>query len=462
MYLNAGSFMKLLELLKPCSVTQSRLYDRLFCCIDPDQNVSYIPSNIKAGRNEIPSDVREAIVQIELHQEQLIRFRNEVIPFFEENLKTLVAALLLILKKDKTIDDTVRIDSKTIGEWEQCQNAICADSFIFGVMVFAFQRNNKNEKASEGINDRFIELARKVGKKIQLTTSVTVEPLAIDVPAKARFQAVFHEIPIIQQTEDINVRLFHLEKENNKFSYAGLVEYFRQNLFRYVHTRLETNGYSKDRNNAGLHLDARTKLQERYTDSSTKVLDSLMVEACLCDATGAPKVVNILEHDTRGIPSGSHGIHYMKSKSGKAYQLLIAVSVMANDGQAAAERAFDDIRKIISNGQVWKTRLFCQSALLTKMPEDDARLLAEIVIPKQSASSGTHTGYGIFIGYRHSLSENTESSKIALYEEIKHIMPVITEQIASLNLKETSFYVFFVPFNDAEEDKEKIIRGIIR
>lgn len=462
MYLNASSFMTLLEHLKSYTTTQYKLYEKVFKSIEPEQRISYIPSNIKSGRNDVPSDVSTAISQHELRQNQIIRFKIDVIPLLEENLNTLVGAIFIIFERDKTITDTIKIGARSIGEWKQYSGPIYADSFIYEVMAYAFSRNNRHGSASEGINNRFLDAAKKRGKKLNLRESTIVEPLAISVPAGSRFQAVFHELPIINDSVSTDIRLFHFDIEDKLFSYSGLIRYFRNNLFRYVHSKNEITGYQNDGDIAELHLRARSKLEECYRDSSAHILESLLAETCLSDASQAPKIINVLEHDSAGIPSGSHGIHYMKNTTGKEYQLLIATAAMTNDVIAALDNVFSDIRKIIAAGSEWKNKLFSQSLLLSKMPEEDARWIADTFMPKSISAPRAKTGYGIFIGYKSSSSENQEAFENNLACELQKRMPEIQSRIKTLNLEHTPIYIYFIPFNDADDDKESIIGEIIR
>lgn len=462
MYLNASSFMTILEELKSHSTTQYKLYEKVFKSIEPRQSVSYIPSNIKSGRNDIPSDVSDAISQRELHQDQLIRFKNEVLPFFEENLNTLIGALFLIIEKDKTITDTVKIGARSIEEWKQYTGPIYADSFIYEVMAFSFSRNNRHSSATEGINERFLDNARKRGRKMELRETTIVEPLALGIPLNARFQAVFHEIPVTQDGRSINIRLFHLDIENNLFAYAGLVRHFRKNLFRHVHSKNEITGYYNDEDIGELHLNARTQLEKCYKDSSTKVLESLLVESCLTDASRAPKIINVLEHDNKGIPSGSHGIHYMKSNSGQEHQLLVATASMTNNIYDAFDNVFADIKEIVDSGTEWKNILFSQSMLLTRMSADDARWLAETFMPKSITAPKTKIGYGVFIGYKSSADMALDVFEKELAIDLQNRMPKLQNCIKSIDLESTPFFIYFIPFNDANADKELIIEEIIR
>lgn len=46
--------------------------------------------------------------------------------------------------------------------------------------------------------------------------------------------------------------------------------------------------------------------------------------------------------------------------------------------------------------------------------------------------------------------------------DISHALPAIKEKIKNLGLTNRSFYVYILPFDDAEEDKKSIMQKIMR
>lgn len=462
MYLNTGSCLELFNMLKSHGTTQNDLYDAIFSSIDPNDKTDYIPSNIKAGRADVPSAIKKALRDLNYRPEQLIRFKKEVIPLINENLYTLVGAFILFIEKDKTITDEQFIANRKALEWKRYEGYIFVESFLLGVISFAFSRGNRNCCPTDGLDDSFLEKARKKGKKIYFQEDSTIlTPIHSNIPVSVSFQAVFHEIPFEQTSNNVNLRLFHLDSDCNRYSYEGLVSYFRENLFRHIHNLNEINGYQNEGRIGSLYLDARTKLEERYNEENSDVLDTLCVEACITDASNAPKIVNILEHDSNGIPSGSHGIHYLIRKNSTDSKIIVAISAIMNNGEEAITNALSNITNIASSDKYWRTRLFSQSCLNSKMPPEDAKLIASIFMPKPLPQREIPIGYGIFIGYSGESPDETDTLSSRLSIEVHKLERIIHKQIELLKLNSLELGFYFVPLNNPDNDKLKIVEEVL-
>ena len=463
MYLNSGSCLELFNMLKSPGTTQKDLYDAIFSSIDPKDVTEYIPSSIKAGRADVPSAIKKALLDTSRRPEQLIRFRKNVMPIINENICSLIGAFILFIEKDKTISDEVTIASRKAYEWKGYEGSVFVESFLLGVITFAFSRGNRHCSATDGLDDSFLKKARKKGKKIypQEESSV-LSPLQKNIPEDARFQAVFHEVPIDQTSDKVKLRLFHLDPEFNRYSYDGLVRYFKENLFRHIHTLNEINGYNNEGRTATLHMDARTKLAERHNKEHSDVLETLFVEACITDASNAPKIVNILEHDSNGIPSGSHGVHYLKRTNSNNSKIIVAVSAIMDNGSDAITKAFSDITDIISSDKYWRSRLFSLSCLNSRMPQEDAKLIASIFMPKPSNQREIQIGYGVFIGYSGETPDATDTLGARLSSEVHELERIIHERIEMNNLRSLELGFYFVPLNDPNKDKLCIVEEVLR
>lgn len=463
MYLNSGSCLELFNMMKSHGTTQAGLYDAIFSCIDPDDETDYIPSNIKAGRADVPGPIKEALSDADRRPEQIIRFRKKVMPLIEENLEILLGAFILFLEKDRTVPNTITIANRKASEWKGYEGTIFPESFLLGVLAFAFSRGNRCSNALEGLNASFLEKARRKGKRLSIQEDSTIlSPLQFGISEDARFQAVFHEVPLSQTIDKVRLRLFYLDPDCNRYSYEGLVRHFRENLFRHVHTLNEINGYNNEGKTGALHLDARTKLKERYMEEHGDVLETLIVESCITDASNAPKIVNLLEHDNNGIPSGSHGIHYMKRTNSAESRIIVAISAMKNDGNKAIVKAFSDIAGITASNKIWKTKLFSQSSLLSKMPPEDAKLIANTFMPKTTNQKTPQIGYGIFIGYSGEAPDGTDTLSMRLSREALELANAIQKEIGKNKLESVELGFYFIPFNNPEEDKIQIVEEVLQ
>lgn len=464
MNLNSSSCLELFVLAKSPSKTQNDVYKAIFKSLDPVDTTTYIPSNIRAGRSDVPLAIKEAISDRSRRPEQLIAFQKNVMPFIQDNLRMLTGAFLLMLDKDKTIMDTSKIAGRFINEWRKSDFSIQAETFFLGIIEFAFTRGNKRGNPLDGITPNFLKQATRLGKKLNFLKMTSVRVSPIDAPEGARFDAIFHEIPLEQSMPTISLQLFHLDIEANRFTYDTVIKYFRENLFRHVHSLNEIKGYQKDGGISEIHLDARKKLEKKYSTAKDSVIETLFVEACISDSTGADKIVNLLENDSSGVPNGSHGVHFrelpreLKTQGDDSnYQIIIAISAMMQSNELAIQNVFKDIAEVVKPDNTWRNRLFSQSVLLTKMPEEKARLIAETFIPSKSGTlSKPKVAYGVFIGYT---AQAKMESKLA--REISALAPKIQTYVAANRLESVSFIFYFIPFNDVANDKHTIMEGVI-
>ena len=74
--------------------------------------------------------------------------------------------------------------------------------------------------------------------------------------------------------------------------------------------------------------------------------------------------------------------------------------------------------------------------------------------------------FGIFIGYTLGITADnndefrTESVK-KMKADIQTVIPYIRKKIYELNLGMHSYYFYFLPFNDAENDKKEIMNELL-
>jgi hypothetical protein len=97
-----------------------------------------------------------------------------------------------------------------------------------------------------------------------------------------------------------------------------------------------------------------------------------------------------------------------------------------------------------------------------------AHLIRKIVIPEDGGDSGAGTAYGVFLGYTldlnpedYSRDEYTEAVVKRIEQDIDKALVRVHERITDLKMGSDSFYIYVLPFNDADGDKGSIINELI-
>ena len=117
---------------------------------------------------------------------------------------------------------------------------------------------------------------------------------------------------------------------------------------------------------------------------------------------------------------------------------------------------------IISSDKYLRSRLFSLSCLNSRMPQEDAKLIASIFMPKPSNQREIQIGYGVFIGYSGETPDATDTLGARLSREVHELERLIHERIEMNNLRSLELGFYFVPLNDPNKDKLCIVEEVLR
>ena len=98
-------------------------------------------------------------------------------------------------------------------------------------------------------------------------------------------------------------------------------------------------------------------------------------------------------------------------------------------------------------------------------PETTERL-KQIIIPSKQRNAEPDMAFGIFIGYTIDISEDDNDKFRSLAVEkmksdIQAAIPYIEQKATELKLTMHSYYFYFLPLNDAENDKKQIMDELL-
>ena len=233
------------------------------------------------------------------------------------------------------------------------------------------------------------------------------------------------------------------------------------NIGRYVFNRAEIEKYIRD-DIESLGMEAAQYVRAHATGNE---LGEMLIYAFLEEVLHAPKLMSAIE-----LSSGNRcaGIHFLTIPNTDVnYELVYGASHLHGDITQAVDNAFETIENME------KTRLsgmeLVNSAEFNKCIDiKTAHLIKKIIIPEDGGDSGAGTAYGVLLGYTLDLNpedyapiEYTNAAIKRIELDIEVALDRIHTKISELKLGYKSFYIYVLPFNNADGDKKSIMNDLI-
>ena len=191
----------------------------------------------------------------------------------------------------------------------------------------------------------------------------------------------------------------------------------------------------------------------------------VLIYAFLEEVLKAPKLMSAIELSTEHRCSGIHFLTIPGSNT--TYELVYGASNLQGNLERAVDQAFEVIEKLrsdrLSGMELVNSAEFNKSIDITT-----AHLIKKIVIPEDGGDSGAGTAYGVFLGYTLDLNpedfsrdEYTNAVVKRIEQDIEKALVRVQERIADLKMGADSFYIYVLPFNDADNDRSSIMTELI-
>ena len=120
----------------------------------------------------------------------------------------------------------------------------------------------------------------------------------------------------------------------------------------------------------------------------------------------------------------------------------------------------------IKNRRV-RERQMVDSTLFNHTYDDETtERLRQILVPSKTRQTAPDMAFGVFIGYTIDAEADDNDAFRAkcmtqMEADIKAAIPYIEKKVADLKLGMHSYYFYFLPFNNAEEDKKQIMDELL-
>lgn len=287
------------------------------------------------------------------------------------------------------------------------------------------------------------------------------------------FESVFTEVGAgvnFALPNTSTMRTYRLNAENCVFVYDGLNDFLLDHIGNYIYSRAQIDSFEttgKTHSIARRAIDLLKKVYNFDEDSIGDELGDILLYFLLEGKLLAPKLFSKIElTQNGGSIANSYGVHLLPLDNSR-FQMVYGKSRIDDGIRGAIDNAFEYIEMIRSGGM--SSYQIVDSGILEKAyDQKTTEFLKKILKPQKNGVFSADTkAFGIVLGY--SLGLKTEEMT---HDEFLDVMAkkmekdilahtdYIINKIKVAKLTTHSFYVYALPFNDAN-DKNSIMRKLI-
>lgn len=373
-----------------------------------------------------------------------------------------------------------KLKSSTIDEDKFKQFVDTAsDDQKYSISNYLFEELKLNEEPSSeklsyfcvNLMSKLVEEARnkkRSKRKQKIPTQKSEDKIAfVKTVSDEMFASVFHqvnvsEIDIVKNRNSIHA--FVLKPELLPFRYKNLRELAMSNITNYAVAR----GVEKT-DITGLKAG---QLLRRYVKSGipSNLLGELLTYIFLEHEENALKLYTRAEISAIDRTIDSEGM-YLKS-NGERVQLILGASQLNNSLQEAVDNVVEKLSKFKNNQSdemMLATDIVDMTILNAQLGETESQAIIRTMIPNESGLEEM-ASYGLFIGYQFKTEQDLynctqdEAKKICrqtVNNDLQQAISQLGRAIQQHHWQKSSFYVYLLPFTEAEEDSRKIMNDLI-
>lgn len=373
-----------------------------------------------------------------------------------------------------------KLKSSTIDEDKFKQFVDTAsDDQKYSISNYLFEELKLNEEPSSeklsyfcvNLMSKLVEEARnkkRRKRKQKIPTQKSEDKIAfVKTVSDEMFASVFHqvnvsEIDIVKNRNSIHA--FVLKPELLPFRYKNLRELAMSNITNYAVAR----GVEKT-DITGLKAG---QLLRRYVKSGipSNLLGELLTYIFLEHEENALKLYTRAEISAIDRTIDSEGM-YLKS-NGERVQLILGASQLNNSLQEAVDNVVEKLSKFKNNQSdemMLATDIVDMTILNAQLGETESQAIIRTMIPNESGLEEM-ASYGLFIGYQFKTEQDLynctqdEAKKICrqtVNNDLQQAISQLGRAIQQHHWQKSSFYVYLLPFTEAEEDSRKIMNDLI-
>lgn len=475
-----GTFFKILCQTRAASVKQRELLGAFLSCVkyDSDYNANddTFQGHLKSGHDNVTSDFATT-VRDENPDTIFEYISTAVMPMLDQSKqKQVILAFRAIITEDTYITDTDNL-GPTAGYTKADilkKKTFSYVGLITNLFIYCVtQPENKPYQTNiREITTGFVDGFTPYIANINVSETLPLAPMPLDLSARYKdFSAVFDEIihpHTLSLPNPSQVKYYCLKVSDYGFDHIAISNFIKQNLGRYLFSRVKRNEYAINGNAEDITHEAATALRKRGTVTTTAHFAEIMLYSFLECALGAPKVMSKIELQDLGgtYKSKSSGVHLLSIDGGTtiSHQLVFGSTDMLCTLSDAVDSAFGQIVDI--NSSATDEHQLVESNIMNGAFSPEVTVaLKEIIIPQKNKPKRPDTAFGVFLGYNvcvpnvDSLSSEEYPSALLRQRQadILACVPYIQSKIDTLRLSRHSFYIYVLPLNDIETERTQIM-----
>ena len=311
------------------------------------------------------------------------------------------------------------------------------------------------------------EAKHKRSRKQKIPTKSEDEDIFTKTVSDETFATVFRQVNASKMDAVRNrnaIHAFVLKPELLPFSYAKLKNLVTSNIANYAVAR----GVSKT-DVVGIQA---ASLLRRYAKSGipNNLLGELLVYIFLEHEDDALKLYTRAEISKDKRTIDSEGM-YLKRDQGKT-QLILGASQLSNNLENAINSVVTQVANFNNNQpdeMVLATDIVDSSIIQTQFGEDKSNAIIKLMAPTETDFEAV-ASYGLFIGYKFrteldlddcTQEEAKERCRQAINGDLEQAIGQLNTAIQQHHWQKSSFYVYLLPFTNAEEDSFAIMKDLI-
>lgn len=374
-----------------------------------------------------------------------------------------------------TVSDSEKLGS--LGKIELADKNVFDPADFFADVFYFTATAIENKKGKNDIGSVTEDYVKGFdGNLITLEESEILVAEELDITLDCdEFEAVFRRVDYDEALVLKNkngIGLYYLDITDSAFNYDALNEYLLDSVGMYVYSRTQIKSLEGRKKAWSIGVKALRLMKEngRSDEKGTgNELGEMLLFTFMEGGLHAPKLLSKVEITTEAhkYKSKSDSVHLLKKKvNGETcYQLVFGASSISGNINDAIDAAFEAIA-VIKNGRTRERQMVESTLFNNTYNAETTERLKQIIIPSKQRNAAPDMAFGIFIGYTIGISEDDNDAFRTLAVEkmkadIRKAIPYIEQNATDLNLTMHSYYFYFLPFNDAENDKKQIMDGLL-
>lgn len=457
----------LLTGLWACSnLKQQTACDCLFKLISSDYDVNNsVATKMKNCLASIPRDITSGIYYMQEDQEFVENVRANIVPLITKPL-SFIAFLLDCLKKDSSLNDDTPIGSNTSEHYLTCKSFDIAQ-IVADILFFTIRQNdNQDSETHEYIRSLSkSQIASFDTKGLSLIkANYSLKDIRL-TSFNDSFSSVFEEVCVgnLDIPNPNNIHAFRLKNNLYENDYTQLVELLQKNICSYVYSRAEIDQLEKNINFA--EVQSKTLQAASRLNTSSKTLGDLLNYLFIENEEKAPKLMSKIEFGN--YENDCDGIYLKKIHN--RYQIILGTSKIYPSIDDGMLHATERICTLVSQPFA-PSVLVSDFNYINRFSREDIKAMKNIFVPMRPHEELEVKAFGVFIGYSMNLYRDinslpTEKARavinLQIDKDLKHVIERLNMIITKEKIKQYSYYVYLLPFNDVVNTSKIIMEKVL-